>query len=194
MKGTVKVAAAGLAVVCVIGVGAAPASADGPKTDKHIVAAIEAQPWKVIKKGDEEYRVAAVRCFLAQFKYFSGCNPTADAADDFDDALVAAVKRYQRDRGLQQTGQVNDETWVTLRNDHGVARPGDSRVSLVKGLQYSLDILGDAIPVDGAYGSRTKTAVSNFQRRKEIGVDGSVGPITFRAMFAQGAEGLHTPR
>jgi peptidoglycan hydrolase-like protein with peptidoglycan-binding domain len=148
----------------------------------------------VLKKGDKDYRVAAARCFLAQFGYFGTCDPRAGAADVFDDALVTAVRKYQNARDLEATGELNAETWVTLRYDHGVARPGDTRSNLVKGLQHSLNILGDAIPVDGVYGDRTKTAVWNFQSRKEIGVDGSVGPITFRAMFAQGAENLRTPR
>ncbi|TDD84806.1 peptidoglycan-binding domain-containing protein [Actinomadura rubrisoli] len=197
MKTAPRMVVTGLAATVVAlaaGAGAVPANADGPGTDRRIVAAIEAQPWKLLKKGDENYRVAAARCFLAQFKYFNGCNPKAAASDDFDDTMVAAVKKYQGDRGLQKTGELNDETWVTLRNDHGIARPGDTRVSLVKGLQHSLNILGDAISVDGVYGNGTKTAVWNFQKRKEIGTDGSVGPITFRAMFAQGAESRRTPR
>ncbi|MFC5745864.1 peptidoglycan-binding protein [Actinomadura rugatobispora] len=197
MRITLRLMVAGLAAAIaalVAGVGAVSANADGPGTDRRIVAAIEAQPWKALKKGDRDYRVAAARCFLAQFGYFRNCDPRAAGSDVFDDALVTAVKKYQAARDLEATGGLNAETWVTLRADHGVARPGDTRSHLVKGLQHSLNILGDAIPVDGVYGNRTKTAVWNFQSRKEIGVDGTVGPITFRAMFAQGSENLRTPR
>ncbi|GAA2409544.1 hypothetical protein GCM10010191_17730 [Actinomadura vinacea] len=192
-----RVMAAGLAAAIATlaaGAGAIPAGADDPRTDRRIVAAIEAQPWMVLEKGDRNHRVAAARCFLAQLGYFKGCDPRAGNADLFDEALVTAVKKYQGARDLEETGELNTETWVTLRSDHGIARPGDTRSSLVKGLQHSLNILGDAVSVDGVYGNGTKTAVWNFQTRKEIGADGVVGPITFRAMFAQGAESRRTPR
>lgn len=169
------------------------AHADGAKTSKRIVAAIEAQPWVKLEKGDQDYRVAAVRCFLAQF-YRTACNPEAAGADVFDDALVNAVRKYQTDRELVNTGKVNSETWVTLRYDFGISRLGDSRAQLVKGVQYSLNRLGADLDVDGIFGPLTQSAVKSFQKRKEIDADGEVGPITFRAMFAKGAESLRTPR
>jgi len=194
MRTALRTMVAGLVAITAIVAGlGSVAGADGP-TDRRITAAVESQPWKNLKKGDRDYRVAAARCLLAQFGHLRGCDPGADGADVFDDTLVNAVRAYQEDRNLQVNGRLNDETWVTLRNDHGEAGPGDRRSNLVKGLQHSLNILGDAIPVDGLYGDRTKTAVANFQQRKEIGVDGIVGPITFRALFAQGAELRHTPQ
>lgn len=195
MKTVLRAAVPLAAAISVLAAGGrtAAAHADGADTDRRVLAAIEAQPWVALEKGDKGYRVAAVRCLLAQI-HRTACTPGASGADVFDDALVAAVREYQADRELVGTGTVNDETWVTLRTDHGIARQGDTRAQLVKGLQYSLNRLGAALAVDGVFGPRTATAVKNFQTRKEIDADGEVGPITFRALFAQGAESRSTPR
>lgn len=88
------------------------------------------------------------------------------------------------DNDLPVSDQVDTETWATLRTDVGVVERGDSRGDTVRGLQYALTVLDEPLDVDGLYGSKTENAVEAFQERKEIGVDGDVGPLTFRAMFA----------
>ncbi|GLZ08266.1 hypothetical protein Acsp03_57320 [Actinomadura sp. NBRC 104412] len=189
MKIALRLAA--ILVAVALGAGTMGAAhADGPKTDRRVVAAIEAQPWVVLQQGDTGYRVTSARCFLTQFGFFDDCRTDADT---FDAELAAAVGRYQDARDLPRTGRIDAETWLAMRYDHGVAGPGDRRSHLVRGLQHALNMLGDAIPVDGIYGSRTTTAVRNFQTRKSIDSDGLVGPITFRAMFAEGAEAARTP-
>lgn len=184
----VGTATAGVGLALAFGPATA-AFADGPDTSKRTVQTIEGSPWVKLEQGDREYRVAAVSCFLDQFDYYQGCDPTGDFGDLYTDELTEAVKAYQEDNDIPVTGDVDVETWSALRDDVGVVKPGDSRSDIVKGLQYSLNILGDAIVVDGQYGERTSTAVKNFQDRNEIDADGIVGPITFRAMYAQGAEG-----
>lgn len=196
MKIALRVLAA-LAALIALGIGAAAtaANADGPKTDKRVVSAIKAQPWKVLEVGDREYRVASVRCFLTQFGYYNDCDPEADLGDLFEQDMVLPVKRYQGAKGIEPTGKIDGPTWDAISADHGIARAGDGRTHLVKGLQYALKVLQEPdLVVDGAFGSATKEAVTDFQARKHIDADGEVGPITFRAMFAQGAEARGTPR
>lgn len=51
--------------------------------------------------------------------------------------------------------------------------------SVVRHLQTSLrNCYGQAIAVDGVYGSQTANAVRNVQRFHGIGVDGVLGPVT----------------
>ncbi|MQA81735.1 MAG: hypothetical protein GEV10_25220 [Streptosporangiales bacterium] len=181
------IAATGVALLTA-GVGAGVAHADGPDTTKRTVTTIEGAPWVTLDEGDRNYRVAAVRCFLDQLGYFEGCDPTADLGDLYTPELTAAVEQYQVDRDLPISDRVDTETWATLRTDVGVVERGDSRTDTVKGLQYALTVLDEPVDVDGLYGSKTEHAVEAFQERKEIGVDGDVGPLTFRAMFAKGAQ------
>lgn len=180
-------AATGIALLTA-GVGAGMAHADGPDTTKRTRTTIEGAPWVTLDEGDRSYRVAAVRCFLDQSDHFQGCDPAADLGDVYTPELTTAVEEYQEDRDLPITGDVDTETWGALRTDVGVVERGDSRRDTVKGLQYALTVLDEPVDVDGLYGSKTEQAVEAYQERKEIGVDGDVGPLTFRAMFAEGAE------
>lgn len=185
----VGTATAGVGLALAFGPATA-AFADGPDTSKRTVQTIEGSPWVKLEQGDREYRVAAVRCFLDEFGYYAdGCLTSEELGDQYTVGLTAAVRNYQEDNDLPVTGNVDVETWGSLRDDVGQVEPGDDRSDVVRGLQYSLNILGDAIVVDGQYGERTTTAVKNFQEHKDIDSDGIVGPITFRAMYAQGAEG-----
>ncbi|MEU4534328.1 peptidoglycan-binding protein [Streptosporangium sp. NPDC023825] len=53
----------------------------------------------------------------------------------------------------------------------------------VKRIQKRLGEQGHEVPVDGAYGPKTVTAVKAFQERSNLTVDGLVGPITWAALF-----------
>lgn len=179
--------AASTSLALTVGAGSAVARADGP-TSEHTVTAIQSKPWVELQEDDHGYRVAAVRCFLHEFGYFHYCNPGAELGDVFTAQLRGAVDEYQDDHGIPITHKVDVETWLALRSDVGVVKPGDDRSSVVKGLQYSLNVLGESTDVDGVYGAKTKAAVKAFQQRKDIGADGVVGPVTFRAMYAEWAK------
>jgi hypothetical protein len=52
----------------------------------------------------------------------------------------------------------------------------------VRILQRLLVANGYAIRVDGAFGPLTETAVKAFQNQRRVGVDGIVGPVTWRQL------------
>jgi|SRR5690349_19442327 peptidoglycan hydrolase-like protein with peptidoglycan-binding domain len=52
-------------------------------------------------------------------------------------------------------------------------------------LQHLLGARGHAVTVDGTFGPRTEAAVRDFQRQKNLGVDGIVGPITWKALIIE---------
>jgi peptidoglycan hydrolase-like protein with peptidoglycan-binding domain len=74
----------------------------------------------------------------------------------------------------------------------GVLRQGSSGEA-VKALQRNLNtVMGSGLTVDGDFGSLTKTAVTAFQRRYGIGVDGEYGPQS-AAMMKAALAGRTTP-
>ncbi|MFC3999600.1 peptidoglycan-binding protein [Nocardiopsis sediminis] len=174
------VAAAGIAIT-LGGVAAPAALADGPDTPPQVTAAIEAQPWVQLQEGDQDYRVLAVGAILNVREYLD-----KEPTDTFDADLTAAVEEYQSDSELSVDGVVGDATWEALSDDVGTVDGDDPRNAYTDLLEQSLTHLG--YDVDGEYDGDLAAAVRAFQEDQGIGVDGIIGPITFRAMYAEGAE------
>jgi peptidoglycan hydrolase-like protein with peptidoglycan-binding domain len=174
-------------IVLIGGMGGVPA--DAAPAGAGEAGTARAQPWKTLRAGDREYRVASVRCLLEQYGFFrDGCKPLTDAGRLFPRGMVPIVQRYQRARRIDATGQIGPRTWEALSRDFRLARQGDRRAELVRGVQYALKILQNRnLRVDGIFGPDTDRTVRAYQRRKMIHVDGIVGPVTFRTMYAMGA-------
>ncbi|MBB4929557.1 peptidoglycan hydrolase-like protein with peptidoglycan-binding domain [Lipingzhangella halophila] len=161
----------------------APALADGPETPAHVASAIEEQSWVELTEGDSGYRVIAVGYFLKESGHFGG-----EVGLDYTPELTEAVTGYQEDRGIDASGNVDAATWEQLSDDIGLVQQGDPRADLVTGLQSSLYDLGYDLTFDGRFGPATENAVASFQEEKEVDADGIVGPLTFRAMYGEGAQ------
>ena len=65
--------------------------------------------------------------------------------------------------------------------NHPTLRKGDSGPDVVY-LQTLLCDVGETLTVDGKFGSKTETAVKDFQRLYQLTVDGVVGPATWDAL------------
>jgi len=187
-----------VASVVVLGtIGGAPAAgAAAPGAGAAAAAAARPGPWKTLRPGDREYRVASVRCFLEQYGFYRrGCRPLEDLGDLFHRGMVDDVQRYQRARRVRATGRIDPPTWEALSRDLRVSQEGDRRATLVRGLQYALKVVQRPnLRVDGISGPLTKRAVQDYQRRKHIRADGIVGRETFKTMFGEGAEKGSGPR
>jgi len=84
----------------------------------------------VLKPGAVDPAVAAVRARLAATGDYAGGAPSAEEAKRYDDALVAAVKRFQARYGLAADGVIGAPTRAAL------ARPvGDRITQLVANLE-----------------------------------------------------------
>jgi peptidoglycan hydrolase-like protein with peptidoglycan-binding domain len=115
----------------------------------------------------------------------AGFNPgAADGA--FGPKTEAAVKSFQRARGLTADGVVGPKTWAALNKPP--ASSGGSGPTLregakgepVRALQKRLNALGfNAGTADGSFGPKTESAVKAFQRAKGLTADGVVGPKTW---------------
>lgn len=98
----------------------------------------------------------------------------------FGSGTDAAVKSFQRSKGLADDGIVGPNTWSALQV---TVRQGD-RGPAVKAVQYLLNAKrGAGLAVDGVFGSGTASAVRGFQQHAGIGVDGIVGPTTWRNLL-----------
>ncbi len=109
----------------------------------------------------------------------SGVEVTVDGI--FGPETEAAVTRFQEDNGLQQDGIVGPQTWSrlirTLQNG--------SSGSAVKAIQVILSRVSPLVPslnVDGIFGPKTESAVTQFQEDNGLQQDGIVGPQTWRAV------------
>ena len=105
-------------------------------------------------------------------------------------ATYAAVRAFQRDRHLDEDGEVGPQTWAALVD--ATFTLGDRLLYLrfpylhgedVRSLQGALNALGFACgEVDGIFGTYTERAVRDFQANTGLAPDGIAGPDSVRAV------------
>ncbi|MCF6526063.1 penicillin-insensitive murein endopeptidase [Streptomyces sp. JJ36] len=107
-----------------------------------------------------------------------GQSPAVDGI--FGPGTHSAVRSFQSSRGLGVDGIVGPNTWAALQK---TVRQGDTGPA-VKAVQYLLNAKrGAGLAVDGIFGSGTASAVRGFQSHAGIGVDGVVGPNTWKNLL-----------
>lgn len=141
---------------------------------------------QVYRKGDVGPAIAEIRDKLARL----GLLEPGDR-DNFDAAVDRAVRTFQQRRGLRIDGVVGPETYIALDEarwrlgdrplSHAVNHPyvGDDVVALQERL---LDLGFDPGRCDGIFGTRTATALQEFQRNVGLAPDGILGPTTLAAL------------
>jgi peptidoglycan hydrolase-like protein with peptidoglycan-binding domain len=159
------------------------------------------QVLEVGSRGDE---VRRVQSRLKQLGYF---NSAIDGI--YSNDTIQAVILFQDNCGLEVDGKVGQNTRTLLFNRECYARPNTNIVRIpdtpnpavttstsnvnsttaeVRQLQQRLRDLGyRPLTVDGIYGSETAAAVSAFQQRNNLEVDGVAGRQTFAALFSDRA-------
>ena len=131
--------------------------------------------YPLIRSGDRGNFVYLLQFILNSFGY----NLSVDGI--FRSKTLNAVKNFQSQNSLQVDGLVGNNTWKTLLllPPYPLLKNG-SVGAYVKFLQQLLE--SNLYPVgniDGIFGSRTQTAVKNFQKDNNLQVDGIVGNNTW---------------
>ncbi len=144
---------------------------------------------QLIRRGVSGPAAAEVRAALVAQALLPPSPP--ERSDSFDNDCELAVREFQQRRGLIVDGLVGPDTYRALMaarwqlGDRVLLRSLSSPMvgDDVAALQERLLELGyDAGRPDGIFGVRTERALLGFQRECGIGLDGTCGPATMRAL------------
>jgi len=175
-----RLAAAGVAglVVATAPVALATAGAAATARSAHatpVKVTAPATSWPVVGPGSRGQRVVAIQYLLKA----RGYRLVPDGV--YRATTTAAVRHFQRIRGLTPDGIVGRATWTRLI----IILHRGMRGWAVRGLQSNLRYsYGFKIPVNGRFGLATWNAVLKFQARFGLRRDGVVGVLTWQALVA----------
>lgn len=155
--------------------------------------------------AQKRQHINEVQRYLHTLSYFFSGIPRIIPDGFYGDETAIAVRAFQRENGLSETGEVNSATW-------------DKIVSIIRGMQQTVPIaynafpspgyilsIGDsgllvylveamlnsigasydnmpAINVNGIYDNATETAVKNFQGHSGLEQNGSVDSNTWNML------------
>lgn len=123
--------------------------------------------WTSLKRGTEQTGLTkSVQYLLRARGYKVGVDGSFGAQTD------AAVRRFQKARGLKADGIVGSATWRRLVMTVGPGSRGDA----VRAVQVLFYDSGDrkGTPVDGWFGPRTTALIKDFQKDLSLKQDGIV--------------------
>lgn len=116
----------------------------------------------------------------------------------FGSNTLAAVKKFQADNGIEQTGNIAKKTWaalflltmdITAETDKPELKQGaeNEYVFKAQGLLMKLGYpIGVTAPT-GYFGTNTLAAVKQFQTANGLTADGVIGPVTWGKLFSDDA-------
>lgn len=169
-------------------------------------------PSSSLKLGSTGESVRTVQRRLKDLKFYNG-----SVDGDFGEGTEEAVKRFQRQYGLEVDGKVGTATLEALRNARATAKPAYLPVtptprptatpafsqntylrkgnsgSDVRKVQERLISLGylSGSPT-GTYDEATEAGVIAFQKRHTSYADGVAGPETLQKMYSSSARSTST--
>ncbi len=128
-----------------------------------------AASWPTVGRGDldlNNVNVTMIQYLLRE----KGLSVTVDGR--FGVQTQQRVQQFQREHGMQSTGQVDKYTWKRLIV---VLKQGD-RGFAVKAMQAALQQYIASTPVNGHFDKRTMHSLQFFERTHHIVACGSVNP------------------
>ena len=143
-----------------------------------------------MKKGDRGSNVSSMQRMLHNLNYVI----TVDGF--FGDETEKIIKQFQKDHGLTVTGEVTPALLGAIQGQASepdiptkkfttgsYLRKGNSGAAVLT-LQTALNVAGTnpKLTEDGVFDNATVTALKNFQKIKNLTVDGIAGPEVFAAL------------
>lgn len=144
----------------------------------------------LLKRGDSGSSVTSLQKKLYDLGYMIIVD------GDFGKDTEKVVKQFQKEKNLEQSGEVTNTLKGLL--DEELAKPKVSESKLITGsfikkgdagsvviaLQKALNKAGGIpdVTVDGVFGNETLKALKAFQKSKKLTADGVAGPATFKAL------------
>ena len=149
-----------------------------------------------LRSGDSGKRVAELISRLVELYYL----PSTAEGNEYTSQVARGVRHFQRQNGFDANSVASVAMQEALFDDDApdydgyvTLVPGD-RNQRVRELQARLIRLGYQTGyTDGVYGSKTKKAVSAFQKRAGIKATGTADEATQRALFKSNALTAATP-
>lgn len=143
---------------------------------------------------DQAQEIALLQEALEELDFYY-----ADITGKYGKRTQAAVKKFQKRYGLEQSGIADEETQRLIFAKAGVEAPQSSGAQAdaygsetlregsqgdaVRILQENLTLLEFySGSITGSYGRLTKEAVRRFQKEHDLSADGVAGPRTFRKL------------
>ena len=156
---------------------------------------------------DQAQEIALIQEALEELDFYY-----ADITGKYGKRTQAAVKKFQKRYGLEQSGIADEETQRMIFAKAGVEAPQGSneqanvygsetlregsRGDAVRVLQENLTLLKFySGSITGSYGRLTKEAVRRFQKEHDLSADGVAGPRTFKKLtqLLVGEDAQETP-
>lgn len=139
--------------------------------------------YEELTQGDSGDQVSAAQCLLGRAGFAIGDDPHHG---EFDEATTDAVRAFQQDIGLEESGSVDAATWTALLSQGSTPTlQNGSSGEPVQRLQRALTAaLGSTVEIDGQFGPNTRAAVEEYQQTRDLDVDGIAGPQTWSALQA----------
>lgn len=156
---------------------------------------------------DQAQEIALIQEALEELDFYY-----ADITGKYGKRTQAAVKKFQKRYGLEQSGIADEETQRMIFAKAGVEAPQSSdeqanvygsetlregsRGDAVRVLQENLTLLKFySGSITGSYGRLTKEAVHRFQKEHDLSADGVAGPRTFKKLtqLLVGEDAQETP-
>ena len=144
--------------------------------------------YPTLKYGDSGSNVTILQNRLKDLGYFNGT-----VGGNFGLLTQTAVTAFQSAAGLTVDGVVGSGTWAALYDNKAPTAPSTTlkegdKSDDVKAMQARLIELGYLTgKADGVFGAKTKAAVQAFQTKISYTADGTAGPQTLAALYAESA-------
>jgi peptidoglycan hydrolase-like protein with peptidoglycan-binding domain len=137
-------------------------------------------PFPLVNLGDQGHPVRTLQHLLRHHGH------DVEVDGSFGPLTEAAVRDFQRARGLTADGNVGPLTWAEIIVTVRKGSKGDAVRGVQEEFQFR-NMSGDpskGLQIDGDFGPKTDAAVRGFQDALDLTVDGIVGPLTWRALVS----------